>query len=670
MAGRGDIQAGKAYVTIYAKSEQLLRGLQNAMNTVRRLGTQMTQFGQGTMRVGAQVAGLGIAMTAAFAAPVKAASDLMETTSKFEAVFGEGTPAATAWLNDFTEAVGRGKAEAMNGMSAFQAFFTGMGMGSEEAAGFSKELTALAVDFGSFHNMQDPEAMQRFISALSGSGEVLSMYGVNIMEAALNQKMLAMGFPTISQGATETQKVLARMAIIKESMGAQGAIGDAIRTSGSFSNQLKRLNGVVMDTAAEIGSALLPAITPLVAKIAEVVKMVGGWAKQNAEIVATIAKVAAGVAVAGGVILAIGATITALGSALGGIVALIGGIGTAVAMVASPVGLIVATLVGGVTAWALWTESGQSAMRAIASAIEPIRQVWQGVVDALMAGDLALAGKVAMAGLRLAFLEGVNLLTQSLGSYGTILAQLLTGDLQGAWDTTLLKMGNLWDVFATTLMATFKAATDKIRSMLVGITAGINASMVAMEAYLKSIGQTSLAQSVGAARTTITQASAGADVQLGAISSTADALADALQTRMERSAAELGSEVGAQDLQRDAELEAARKELDDAIKAAGNLRKQRAEGAAGEGGQGAESSPSINPPNVEAMRGKTFGTFSSAALMTMSNGGQSMQAKMLAAQKQLLAQQEKAAAEQRTRDEKITRLLERGQLMQVAGEIG
>lgn len=42
---------------------------------------------------------------------------------------------------------------------------------------------------------------------------------------------------------TEQEKALARLNIIARAMGDQGAIGDAVKTAGSFTNQMKRLRG-------------------------------------------------------------------------------------------------------------------------------------------------------------------------------------------------------------------------------------------------------------------------------------------------------------------------------------------------------------------------------------------------------------------------------------------
>jgi len=51
--------------------------------------------------------------------------------------------------------------------------------------------------------------------------------------------------------------------------GTSDAQGDAVRTAGSWANQMRALKATISDTATEIGSALLPVFTPLLSKFRE-----------------------------------------------------------------------------------------------------------------------------------------------------------------------------------------------------------------------------------------------------------------------------------------------------------------------------------------------------------------------------------------------------------------
>lgn len=261
----------------------------------------------------------------ALAAFVKFAADAEESTSKFNAVFKSGAEDVRAWADELAKSVGRSRQEIENTLSAFQAFFVGLGFGAGEAAEMSKKMQALSIDFASFHNLTDAEAAQRFISALSGSSEVLDMFGINIKQAALAQELLAQGSAKSVARATEQEKALARLNIIFKAMGQQGAVGDAIRTSDSMTNQFKRLLAEVKELAVELGQTFMPIAKDLVTWLVEVVNVSKEWVLENKDLIVTLTKYGA-VALAATVVssklansyLAIAAALKALGLASAG----------------------------------------------------------------------------------------------------------------------------------------------------------------------------------------------------------------------------------------------------------------------------------------------------------------------------------------------------------------
>src|SRR5690606_26345900 len=123
---------------------------------------------------------------------------------------------------------------------------------------------------------------------LSGSSEVLDRFGVNIRQTALQQELLRMGIDRSWTSITEQEKALARLNIIARAMGDQGAVGDAVRTAGSWTNQLKRLNGELLDTRVAIGQALIPVLLPFVRAFASAVELVRDFVAANPVLVAGI----------------------------------------------------------------------------------------------------------------------------------------------------------------------------------------------------------------------------------------------------------------------------------------------------------------------------------------------------------------------------------------------
>jgi hypothetical protein len=281
---------------------RLVRGLRSAEAKLKRFSAALGTIGTGMMKISA-------AVLTPFGLTVRAAADAQESLSRFEQVFKDQADAAAKFADDLAESVGRSEYEIRDALATFQSFFVGLGFGGAESRKLSQRLQSLALDFASFNNITDDEAIQRFISALSGSGEVLDRFGINIKQAALKQELLRMGLRKSWTAVTEQEKAMARLNIIARAMGDQGAIGDAERTSESFTNQMRRLRGQLRDTAVDLGTALIPVLTELAGDLQDVIGSVRDWAKDNGELIVTIAKVATYVGVAGLAITGISKTV-------------------------------------------------------------------------------------------------------------------------------------------------------------------------------------------------------------------------------------------------------------------------------------------------------------------------------------------------------------------------
>jgi len=248
------------------------RKLNIILDLVNKVSGKLTPLEKDLDRTGKKMREVGRSMTLGITAPlalaagafVKAAADAEETENRFRQVFGSLSDDTGAFADELGDAVGRSSIKIMDGLSTFQSFSVGMGFAREEASEMSKSIQTLALDFASFNNISDDEAMQRFISALSGSSEVLDRFGINIKQSALDLELQAQGLANSTSEATEQQKVIARLAIIMRAMTDQGATGDAIRTQDSFTNQMKRLNDAFLDFRVQLGRDIIPALTGLV----------------------------------------------------------------------------------------------------------------------------------------------------------------------------------------------------------------------------------------------------------------------------------------------------------------------------------------------------------------------------------------------------------------------
>ena len=403
----GDVKAGGMFVTLSLQSTQFSKQLELAE---RRLGT----IGKSIAGLGTRFAALGGAGIAAFVPAIKAASDAQEEMSKFETVFGAQTEAMKAFAATLANELGRSEKQIAQFLGSSQDLFIPLGFDEGTATDLSKTLTRLSVDLASFNNVADTKALDDLQAALTGSGEVMKKYGVLVNEAAVKQKLLSQSIDPAT--ASDQQKVFARLAIILA--GTTAAQGDAVRTSGSFANQMKRLQGILEDTAVTIGSALLPPLTQVLQFINNNVGAVKQWIAANEGLVKGIFFTAAGVAALGIALVGIGGTIAVIGSAFGALLApigiitsLFGALLPIVTALISPIGLLAAAVAAfGVVAI--------NSFGGVGAVIEALKDRFSGLVadfgvaisaigNALAAGDIAKAGDILWLTLKLLWEQGV-----------------------------------------------------------------------------------------------------------------------------------------------------------------------------------------------------------------------------------------------------------------------
>lgn len=212
--------------------------------------------GIGTGIVGALAVGKAVDF---LKSSVGGASDLNETISKTQVLFGSGANAVVNWSKDSAAALGQTQQQALDAASTFAVFGKSAGLQGKALTGFSTNLTGLATDLASFNNTSPQEAIDAIGAALRGEAEPIRKYGVLLDDASLRQEALKQGLiETTSQALTPQQKVLASQSLIlKQTSAAQG---DFARTSGGLANQSRILSAQVKDMATGFGQLLLPAV--------------------------------------------------------------------------------------------------------------------------------------------------------------------------------------------------------------------------------------------------------------------------------------------------------------------------------------------------------------------------------------------------------------------------
>lgn len=238
------LKVGELYGELDLKTDQWDRGMGKVRGSVGKLAGFVA------------AAGIGAALTGGIWKAVNAASDLQESMSKVNVVFGDSASIVTKFAEDAAVSMGMAKQQALEASGTFGNLFVSMGMGGSESAKMSTSLVQLAGDLASFNNIDPTEALDALRSGLVGETEPMRRLGVNMNDATLKAQALAMGLKWQGETLPPLVKAQAAYALIMEQTST--AQGDYARTSGGFANQLRTLKAQITDVAATIGAALLP----------------------------------------------------------------------------------------------------------------------------------------------------------------------------------------------------------------------------------------------------------------------------------------------------------------------------------------------------------------------------------------------------------------------------
>ncbi len=206
----------------------------------------------------AYAAGAAIVAATAMKA-IKAASDLQETTSKFNTVFKGQQKLAESWGKTLVAGYAMSTRESKFYLSAVQDLLVPMGMAAAEAGKLSFEIVKLSADLGSFNNLPTEQVMLDIQSALVGNFETMKKYGVVLNVAVVTQKALEMGLAATKAELTAGMKAQAAYELMLA--GSTAAIGDMARTADGYANTLKKAQAVWEDFMASLGSLILPVAT-------------------------------------------------------------------------------------------------------------------------------------------------------------------------------------------------------------------------------------------------------------------------------------------------------------------------------------------------------------------------------------------------------------------------
>ncbi len=265
MPSASAIKAGEAFIRIFLDKADTERGL-------KQLQASLNKFARTTKAVGLSLSAIGGAALFGFSRAVRAANEIELTGRRLNAVFKEGADDAREFAKVLAKEIGASRFEIERSLTTFQAFATGVGFAGKQSTKLAQDLTILSRDFAAFQGLDEGESLQRFISALSGSPEVLDRFGINLKAAAIDAQFAAKGIDETTESASEFQKVLARYDIILKTLQEQGAVGKARQELDKFNGRFQQAKAAALDFLVAVGEPLLAALKPVIIAFTTITK--------------------------------------------------------------------------------------------------------------------------------------------------------------------------------------------------------------------------------------------------------------------------------------------------------------------------------------------------------------------------------------------------------------
>ena len=257
------VEVGTGYVTVlpdargfHDKLRQQVEG--GSGESGRRAGDQFAAgFGRALPIVGGALAGMFAAdRIKQFASEsITAASDLAESGSKVNVVFGDGAAAIQKWAETSSTSVLLSKQAALEAAGTYGNLFTAMGISQVRASELSRQAVQMAADLASFNNRDVGDVLEKIRSGLVGETEPLRDLGINLNQARIQQEALNAHLWDGKGRIDAAAQAQAAFNLIMRD--GSNAVGDVDRTATGFANTTRALQAAVENAKASIGQGLV-----------------------------------------------------------------------------------------------------------------------------------------------------------------------------------------------------------------------------------------------------------------------------------------------------------------------------------------------------------------------------------------------------------------------------
>lgn len=374
------------------KLDKQMKSIGDATGGFDKLSTKITSVGKNVKSFGDDMSKkISLPLLGVGIASIKLASDLEETYNRISITFGSNAKKVEEWGDTCLKSFGISSGSALDMASHFGDLSVSMGISQDKATGMSEKLTGLAGDLASFKNVSLSTASDALAGIFTGQTRSLKALGIVMTEADLKSFALTQGTKKSYSAMSDSEKVTLRYNYVM----AQTAKvqGDFARTSGSTANESRTLKETLMELGEVFGKAILPVITPVIAKINELLLSFTACSPQMKNIILIVGAVLIAVfpliAIIGQLIIGFGfitsvlefviPILTAFGACLSAPIVICALLGVAICLLAN----YVRANWDKITAWTskAWGDVKKYVSDAITGMVTGIKSWWASVVD-------------------------------------------------------------------------------------------------------------------------------------------------------------------------------------------------------------------------------------------------------------------------------------------------
>jgi hypothetical protein len=468
MATSQAIRAGRAFVELFADDTKLVRGLRAAEKRLKA-------FGASVQSIGTKVFGLGAAAIAPLLATTNVFSEMGDQLAKMSARTGISVESLSE-LGYAAQQSGTDMETLEGGVRKLQKFLVAAAQGSDSALSVLSELGLTLADLGKLTPDQQFERIADRIARIPDP----ALRAATAME--LFGKTGTALLPLMQDGARGIQELRNQA----RELGLVIRTEDAVAAE-KFGDTLDDLWKVIRSGIFAVGMAVVPLLQDWALAAIQVAKVTSDWVRNNQQLIVTVFKVLVGIVTVGAAIMGLGVLVYGTGAAFGiaaslitGVGAVLGTIGTVITALLSPIGLVSVAIVG-LAGYLLYASGlGAQALQWLGDEFQALKAdaltAWQGIGDAMAAGDLSLAAKILWLTLKMEWQKGVAFLEEHWATFKEAFLSIATdafygvvgllvnasAGLQSAWIETTAFLADAWTVFTSSLTKGWSTAQNFI----------------------------------------------------------------------------------------------------------------------------------------------------------------------------------------------------------------